>query len=90
MEIICNEKELEKALYIIPVNYSNIGRFFNGINNKSLQKPNLRTMRCKDPETNECRVLIYTSNSIKKGEEMLFDYNAGAIQQGKDLHYDTT
>ena len=33
MEIICND---EDSLYIIPVNKSNVGRFFNGINNRSL------------------------------------------------------
>lgn len=64
------------SLVIVPRNSANIGRFFNCVT--SGRHANLNTIRCwvkSNLMTNEVRVFIYTSKSIKKGEQMVFDYN---------------
>jgi hypothetical protein len=66
----------DTSLSIIPEKYSNIGRFFNGINNKLLEskkKQNLRSIRCQ--LDGKVTVLLYTKRPVKKGEQLLYNYN---------------
>lgn len=78
----------EQSLDIIPEKFANIGRFFNGVTDKNPEDANLRTMRCQTPG-GECRLLIYSSRKIEKGEQMLFDYNLGCKTHGLEPKYDT-
>ena len=53
-----------------------MARFINGVNNtKSTSKPNIATVRklAKGVPT----VILYSLQNIKKGEGLLYDYNAG-------------
>lgn len=53
-----------------------MARFINGINNsKPSSKPNVATVRklAKGMPT----VILYSIKTIKKGESLLYDYNAG-------------
>ena len=91
MTLLDVEDDIDKSLVIMPSRFANIGRFFNGINNhdeKAQEKVNLRTMRCQFETDGTCHVLMYTSQLIKKGQEITFDYNLGC--QGKNLQYDTS
>ena len=40
---------------------------------------------------NECRIILYTSRKIFKGEQLLFDYNQGCDRKDDDeLSYNTS
>lgn len=68
MELLCTPSA-DTSLVIAPQKFSNVGRFFNSINNAekdAKKKQNMITMRCQiDGKTT---VLIYTKKEIKKGE----------------------
>ena len=83
MELLCCKlanseiSDLSQSLNVVPLSFSNVARFFNGINNnekgsKSV-KQNLRSMRCQ--VKGKATVLLYTKRAVKKGEPLLFDYN---------------
>lgn len=83
MELLCckcldsNEPDPSKSLVVIPQTFSNVGRFFNGINNSDKDskklKQNVRSMRCQVDA--KATVLLYTKRAVKKGEPLVFDYN---------------
>ena len=90
-DLIQNDSVMELvsgSLDVVPVKYANVGRFFNGVGENQLKMANLRTMRCQ--VNGECRLLIYSSRKIKKGEIMLFDYNLGCKVHGLEPKYDTS
>jgi hypothetical protein len=66
-----------RSLVVIPKDHSNVGRFFNGINNSEKDskrlKQNVRTMRCQ--VDGKATVIMYTKRAVKKGEPLVFDYN---------------
>jgi hypothetical protein len=74
----------ETSLNVVPERWSNIGRFFSGINNsvKGSKKKdqNVRTMRCQ-MET-QALVLLYTNRRIRKGDQLRFDYNEANTATG--------
>lgn len=62
-----------------------MARFINGINNsKPKSKPNVATVRklARGVPT----VILYSLRVIKKGESLLYDYNAGS----STCQYDTS
>ena len=62
-----------------------MARFINGINNiKGTSKANVATVRklAKGKPT----VILYSIKDIKKGQSVLYDYNAGAT----NCQYDTS
>lgn len=66
----------DTSLSIIPEKHSNIGRYFNGINNKLLdskKKQNLMSIRCQ--MDGKVTVLLYTKRAVKQGEQLLYNYN---------------
>lgn len=66
----------DTSLVIVPEHYSNIGRFFNSVNNgvkESLKKQNLRSIRCQ--LDGKVTVLLYTKRAVKRGESLLYNYN---------------
>lgn len=66
----------ETSLSIVPEKHSNIGRFFNSVNNvvkDSLKKQNLMSIRCQ--LDGKVAVLLYTKRAVKKGESILYNYN---------------
>mgnify|MGYP002362305469 FL=1 len=66
----------EETLIIRPDKHTNMARFINGINNsKGANKANVATVRklAKGMPT----VVLYTIKNIKRGESLLYDYNAG-------------
>ena len=83
MELLCckfMETEISdptKSLVVVPYEYSNVARFFNGINNNEKDskrlKQNVRSMRCQ--VDGKATVLLYTKKAVKKGEPLIFDYN---------------
>ena len=59
----------DSSLVIVPIKFSSIGRFFNGINNSkqdAKRKQNLKSIRCQ--VDGEVKVLLYTKRAVKKGE----------------------
>ena len=75
----------EETLIIRPEKYTNMARFINGINNqKGSNKANVATVRklAKGMPT----VILYSIRNIKKGESLLYDYNAG----NTNCQYDTS
>lgn len=82
LRVGCNSNE---TLIIRPEKYTNMARFINGINNsKSSNKANVATVRklAKGMPT----VILYSIRAIKKGESLLYDYNAGST----NCKYDTS
>lgn len=74
--------DADTSLSILTIKHSNVGRFFNSINKsnkESRKKQNIKSMRCI--VDGKATVLIYTSRNIKKGENLLYDYN-----EAKDLY----
>lgn len=68
--------DADTSLVIVPQKHSNIARFFNGINNNqksSKKKQNLKSIRCQI-DGRVC-VLLYANRNIKKGEQLLYNYN---------------
>eukprot|EP00347_Sterkiella_histriomuscorum_P019555 403341187 len=66
----------DTSLVIAPQKYSNVGRFFNSINKSSKEskkKQNIRSIRCQID--GKATVMIYTQRNVKKGEQLLYDYN---------------
>ncbi|TNV79602.1 hypothetical protein FGO68_gene11366 [Halteria grandinella] len=66
----------DTSLSIIPEKHSNIGRYFNSINNKNVdsrKKQNVRSIRCQ--LDGKVTVLLYTKRAVKKGEQLLYNYN---------------
>eukprot|EP00549_Striatella_unipunctata_P025665 CAMPEP_0118690860 /NCGR_PEP_ID=MMETSP0800-20121206/10352_1 /TAXON_ID=210618 ORGANISM="Striatella unipunctata, Strain CCMP2910" /NCGR_SAMPLE_ID=MMETSP0800 /ASSEMBLY_ACC=CAM_ASM_000638 /LENGTH=227 /DNA_ID=CAMNT_0006588561 /DNA_START=321 /DNA_END=1004 /DNA_ORIENTATION=+ len=66
------------SLIIDPTRYGNIARFLSGINNQSLfsrRQVNIRTRRFTI--NGKCRVALFTSKKIERGERLVYDYNAG-------------
>jgi len=66
----------ETSLVFVPEKYSNVGRFFNSVNNgvkESIKKQNLRSLRCQ--LDGKVTVLLYTKRAVKKGESLLYNYN---------------
>lgn len=66
----------EETLIIRPEKHANMARFINGINNsKGTNKANVATVRklAKGIPT----VILYSIRNIRKGESLLYDYNAG-------------
>jgi hypothetical protein len=65
------------SLVICPESTGNIARFLSGVNNDkkgSQQKQNVRSMRFS--LDGEARVVLYASRNIRKGEVLMYDYNA--------------
>ena len=83
MELLCCKflasglPDPARSLVVIPKDFSNVGRFFNGINNSDKDskrlKQNVRSMRCQ--VDGKATVLLYTKRAVKKGEPLIFDYN---------------
>jgi hypothetical protein len=70
------------SLIIDPSNSGNLARFLSGVNNsshESRRKINVRTRRFM--VDGECRVVLFSSRKILKGERLSYDYNAGLVQQ---------
>lgn len=103
MELLNLPKTPSKSLVIVPRYHANLGRFFNCSTGSVV--PNLNTIRCwlwsvpasakltsakSELPSKEVRIFIYTARTIKKGEEMVFDYNAGKKQRGEAASYNTT
>jgi hypothetical protein len=66
----------ETSLVFVPEKYSNVGRFFNSVNNgvkESIKKQNLKSIRCQ--LDGKVTVLLYTKRAVKKGESLLYNYN---------------
>jgi len=85
-ELLCSG-DPKTSLVVAPNKYSNVARFFNGINNSEKDskklKQNIRSMRCQ--VDGRVTVLLYTSKSVKKGESLRFDYNeAGKMMYPTD------
>ena len=78
MELLCTG-DPKTSLNVAPERYSNVARFFNGINNSvagsKRKQQNIRTMRCQ--VDGQATVLLYTSKAVRKGEQLRFDYNEG-------------
>jgi SET domain-containing protein len=75
----------EETLIIRPEKHTNMARFINGINNsKGTSKANVATVRklAKGIPT----VILYSIRNIRKGESLLYDYNAG----NTNCQYDTS
>lgn len=73
LRVGCNSEE---TLIIRPDKFTNMARFINGVNNtKSTSKANIGTVRklARGIPT----VILYSLQMIKKGESLLYDYNAG-------------
>ena len=74
------------SLSIIPENYSNIARFFSGVNSttkEGLAKQNLKCVRVSIK--GEVRAIIFTTKSVSKGESLCFNYNEAGLD-----NYDTS
>ena len=69
---------------VVPYQYANVARFFNGINNSEKDskrvRQNVRSMRCQ--VDGRATVLLFTKRAVKKGEVLVFDYN----EAGKDMY----
>lgn len=68
--------DADTSLSVVPERHANVGRFFNGVNNgckDSKKRQNLRSIRCQ-VDGKVC-VLLYTKRGVKKGEQLLYDYN---------------
>lgn len=64
---------------------TNMARFINGINNtKASSKPNVATVR--KLAKGKPAVVLYSIRPIRKGESLLYDYNAGTT----NCKYDTS
>ena len=67
------------SLVIYPATRANIARFISGINNYDklgLKKQNVLSIRYDID--GQVHVLLYASKTIKKGEVLYYDYNAGS------------
>ena len=90
MELLCHKRQAdgsedpEQSLVIVPYQFANAARFFNGINNskkgskKTVQ--NIKSMRCQ--VDGKATVLIFTKRAVKKGEVLVYDYN----EAGKNMY----
>lgn len=68
------------SLDIVPNHFSNIGRFFLGINNtdkKAQQHINVATVRFA--LDNRVRIAFYTKSNIQAGDVLYFDYNGSKL-----------
>ena len=72
---------------IVPDKFSNLARFINGINNteEGAKKKKQNVISGRFNVDNKATVLIYTLKSVKKGEQLFYDYNEGGLGT-----YDTT
>jgi hypothetical protein len=78
----CNSEE---TLIIRPDERTNMARFINGINNfKASSKANVATVR--KLARGMPAVVLYSIRPIRRGESLLYDYNAGAT----NCKYDTS
>ncbi|KAK4772672.1 hypothetical protein SAY86_014447 [Trapa natans] len=65
-----------KSLVICPDKRGNIARFFNGINNHTIDGKKKQNCKCVRYDVNgECRVLIVATRHIAEGERLYYDYN---------------
>lgn len=77
MELIRNPSS-SSSLVICPEKKGNIARFISGINNSdknARKKQNVNSSRYDID--GKVHVLLYASKTIKKGEILYYDYNAG-------------
>jgi len=83
MELLCTDSP-STTLNVVPETHANVARFFNGINNsvKDSKKKvqNMQTIRCQID--GKATVLLFTKRNVKKGEQLLYDYN----EAGKGLY----
>lgn len=73
LRVGCNSEE---TLIIRPERYTNMARFINGVNNlKGTSRANVGTVRklAQGIPT----VILFALRTIKRGESLLYDYNAG-------------
>jgi hypothetical protein len=77
-------KNSNETLMIRPQKFTNIARFINGVGKKSKNKANICTVRkmARGIPT----VILYASCLIRKGDSLLYDYNAGS----STIAYDTS
>ena len=68
-------RNADETLFIKPTHYTNIARFINGINSKGKKKPNVKSLRTTIQ--GKPSVILYTTQRIKEGESLVYDYNAG-------------
>lgn len=76
-------KNSDETLFIMPHRYTNIARFLNGVKNP--KNANVTSMKIlyKGRPT----VLLLAARHIKKGESLVYDYNAGGISSGYDTSH---
>ena len=83
MELLSTGNPLT-TLNIVPETHANVARFFNGINNSVVgskkKVQNMQTIRCQID--GKATVLLFTKRNVKKGEQLLYDYN----EAGKDFY----
>jgi len=73
MEIL-DTGDSETSLVFVPEKYSNVGRFFNSVNNRvkeSIKKQNLKSIRCQ--LDGKVTLLLYSMRAVKKGESLLYN-----------------
>lgn len=75
-------KDADSNLFIIPHKETNIARFINSVREEDKHKLNVCSTRCYIK--GKPAVLLSTSRPIRKGESLLYDYNAGQAKQGYD------
>jgi hypothetical protein len=72
----------KKSLDIVPEKYSNISRFFSGINNSeknSRKLINITTIRFN--YKGRVRIIFYASKNIQAGDILYFDYNGSPFNE---------
>lgn len=72
----------DESLFIIPRKFTNIARFINGVKKGDEMKANVRSVR--ELVQGKPAIILYTIRGIKKGESLMYDYNAGAATKGID------
>ena len=66
--------DADTSLCMLTIKFANVGRFFNSVKSSSKKRQqNLRSLRCRF--NGKITVLLYTSRNVKKGEQLLYDYN---------------
>lgn len=77
MELIRNPSS-SSSLVICPEKKGNIARFLSGINNKDKSaKKKMNVNSSRYDIDGKVHVLLYSFKTIKKGEILYYDYNAG-------------
>ena len=72
----------DESLSIMPIKYTNIARFINGTRQGSEDKANVKSLRAL--ALGRPVVILYTIKPVRKGESLLYDYNAGQSTKGID------